>query len=305
MREAIRLATAAGQGREAALLYNNLGIALWTLEGPAQALEAMRAGNAFAQPRGLTEIAHATTTSTLDPLIDTGQLDEALEIATRTVDRSDNVDVYDQILARSAQARILTLRGQATQATGFLDWIEATARTTGSTVAVTHGLASSALAHAALEHNDHAAALLAEIASTPGTSDKTQHTSYLPAMVRAALAIGDHELALRLTSRLEPRTPYPQHALKTATTALTEARGDMQTAADGYADAAKRWEQFGVTPEHAHALQGHGRCLLTLRRPDQAAPILRHARELFTQLGATPAITETDLLLHHATVLSS
>ena len=34
MREAIALATEAGQGREVALLHNNLGAALWVFEGP-------------------------------------------------------------------------------------------------------------------------------------------------------------------------------------------------------------------------------------------------------------------------------
>ncbi len=306
MREAIRLATQAGQGREAALLYNNLGIALWTLEGPVQALEAMHAGIAFAQPRGLTEIAHANTTSTLDPLIDTGQLEEALEVAARTLDRVENEDLYDLLLARSAQARILTLRGQAAQVTGFLDWIETTSRTAGSMVAIAHGLGASALTHAALgQHNDRAAALLAEIASTPGASEKTQHTSYLPAMVRAALAIGDRDLAARLTSRLEPRTPYVEHALVAANAALAEAQGDYHAAAQAYADATARWRQFGVVPEHAFALQGQGRCLLILGRPREAAPVLRNARGIFDQLGAAPALAETDTLLEQAVALSS
>jgi hypothetical protein len=33
--------------------------------------------------------------------------------------------------------------------------------------------------------------------------------------------------------------------------------------------------------------------------------VLRQARDLFDQLGATPAITETDTLLQHATALTS
>jgi hypothetical protein len=98
---------------------------------------------------------------------------------------------------------------------------------------------------------------------------------------------------------------YAHHAQVAAAAILAEAGGDHQTAADTYADAAKRWEEFGVTPEHAHALQGHGRCLIPLGRPNDAAPVLQHARELFTQLGATPALTETDILLQHATALSS
>ena len=74
---------------------------------------------------------------------------------------------------------------------------------------------------------------------------------------------------------------------------------------EGYADAAGRWEQFGVIPEQAYALLGYGRCLVSLGRQSNAAPVLRQARELFRSLGATPAVSETDELLETATALSS
>ena len=57
-------------------------------------------------------------------------------------------------------------------------------------------------------------------------------------------------------------------------------------AADGYADAAGRWEQFGVVPEHAFALLGHGRCLVRVGQSHNAVPILNNAREIFQALGA-------------------
>ena len=45
MREAIALATEAGEGREVARLHNNLGAALWVFEGPDASLDVMRAGD--------------------------------------------------------------------------------------------------------------------------------------------------------------------------------------------------------------------------------------------------------------------
>ena len=123
--------------------------------------------------------------------------------------------------------------------------------------------------------------------------------------MRTALAIGHPGIAQTLTADYKPHTPYAHHALIAATAALAEAGGDHQAAADGYADAATRWEQFGVIPEHAYALQGHGRCLITLGRPHEAAPVLHQARALFDQLGAVPALAETDALLEQATALSS
>ncbi len=97
--------------------------------------------------------------------------------------------------------------------------------------------------------------------------------------------------------RVSYPVPHAEHALVAANAALAEARGELQAGADAYADAADRWERFGVVPEQAFALLGHGRCLLGLSRPTEAAPVLQHAREIFERLGATPALAETDALL--------
>jgi hypothetical protein len=123
-------------------------------------------------------------------------------------------------------------------------------------------------------------------------------------MVRTALAIDGRELAERLVAGFEHRSPYFEHARVAANASLAEARGDP-AAADVYADAADRWERFGVVPERGFALLGRGRCLVGLARPTEAAPVLREAREIFVQLSAAPALAETDALLRKATALSS
>src|SRR5207249_2838233 len=87
MREAIRLATQAGQGRDVALLHNNLGVNLLAFEGPQAALAELKTGIAYATARGLTEAADFTTGSTLSPLHDAGQLDDALTVATALAER--------------------------------------------------------------------------------------------------------------------------------------------------------------------------------------------------------------------------
>ena len=82
---------------------------------------------------------------------------------------------------------------------------------------------------------------------------------------------------------------------------------DVNTMLDAYA-ARELWRplgEFGVVPEHAFALLGHGRCLVGLGRPGEAAPVLQQARGLFHALGATPGIAETDALLETTTALSS
>ncbi len=304
MREAIRLATAAGQGREVALLHNNLGLNLWGFEGPRAALVELRTGIAYGAARGLTEIADGTTASTLSSLLDVGQLDEALALAD-TLSGPLNDDQLTLAEVRSVEARIHALRGEATQTAHYLDWLETVTSHLGSAESLALGVGVSAIAHTALGNPTRAATLLRELAATPASRDNPYYAALLPSLVRTAITIGQPNIAESLTSDHRLRMPYAHHAQVAAIAARAEAIGDHQAAADGYADAATRWEQFGVIPEHAYALQGHGRSLINLGHPSAATPILQHARDLFAHLGAAPALAETDTLLQQATALSS
>ena len=63
-------------------------------------------------------------------------------------------------------------------------------------------------------------------------------------------------------------------------------------------------KQFGDVPEHAYALLGQGRCLLTLANPAADQP-LRQAAELFNSMGYRPALAETEALIAQTTALAS
>ena len=304
-RDAIALATEAGQGREAGVMYGNFGETLWAFEGAAPALEVMRSGIAFAQDRGLAEVVNYTTGSTLDPLFGHGAFDEALEVAAGIVERYENADITAQVNARAAQGRILTLRGQAPQVAGSLDWLESTARGAGAPEYAVIGLAAAALARAALGENEAATALLAEVLATPGAREIQYYGIYEPTMVRTALGLGDRALAERLADGYESPLPFAAHSGVTVSAALAEARGDHQAAVHGYAQAAERWQRFGVVPEQAFALLGQGRCLIALGEPSEAAHALQQAHEIFAGLKAAPALVETDTLLQRAAALSA
>jgi class 3 adenylate cyclase/tetratricopeptide (TPR) repeat protein len=299
-REAIVLATVAGQGREVGWLHNTLGCDLWAFEGPVAALEVLRDGIAFARARGLTERVDITTQSALDALVDTGGHDEVLEVVADMAERLEaSGNVVDLAGVRANQARIVALRGQGGQM-AVLEWLESAARRSEDPHLVVCSLGSSALARAVLGQDEATAALLTEIEGYPRARETGYYPALLPAMVRTALGIGEPALAERLMSGVEPRTPYAERALVAANASLSEARGDLRAAADAYTDVADRWERFGVVPEQAFALLGQGRCLLGLSRPTEAAPILKHAREIFTRLQAAPALAETDVLLASA-----
>ncbi|HXJ66007.1 MAG TPA: hypothetical protein VNN79_19785, partial [Actinomycetota bacterium] len=304
MREAIPIAIEAGQGREVAMLHNNLGVELVAFDGPAAALEVLSAGIAFAQARGLIGSANWATSSTLYPLTDLGRFDEALDAAARLTEYQETAEVsLDLWGVRAAQARILTIRGRAAEAIDWLDGLESSAP--GSTDFVVIGLGASALVRAGTGDGPTAAALLNEIERSAGVRQNQYYSQFLLALVRTSLAIGEPELAERLTRGVEDQHPYFQHAVVAATAALEEAGRDFSTAALTYAEAAGRWERFGVVPELAFALLGEGRCLVELHRQSEAVPVLRRAREIFDALEAAPALAETDALLGKATALSS
>jgi ATP/maltotriose-dependent transcriptional regulator MalT len=305
-REAIRLATEGGQGREVAILHHNLGISLWRDEGPADALEVLRAGIEFALTRGLTEVADMMTATSAELLFDSGEHERALTVAAEIAGRAEaSGNLHNLANVRMVQARILTLRGQAAQTGDWLDWLETTSRETQVTEITVAGLGSAAVARAALEQHDAAATVLAEVETAPDGRTTDYYAAYLPAMVRTALTIGDPELAERLVTGIEPRTPIAEHALVTVHAALAEASGDAQAAADGNAETAERWQQFGVIPEQAHALLRQGRCLTALGQPAEATRVLVQAREIFETLKAAPAVVETDALLDQASALTA
>ena len=305
-REAIVLATEAGQGRDVATLHANYAIALWPVEGPRASLEVTQAGIAFAQARGLTGTTEGLTANMLDFLVETGEHEQAL---THAAELAADVEASGYVLVligvRIVQAQILTLRGQASRIADTLDWLETTSRDPGRLDMLIAGLGVAAIARAALAQPDHATALLGEIDTAPGSHDNyAAYPSLLPAMVRTALTTNNLQLAHQLTTGVQSHTPYAEHALTTATAALAEATGGHQAAADGYADAAHRWEVFGVIPEQAFALLGQGRCLLALGRPTDATSSLLQARKIFRALQAAPALAETDALLEQAAAQS-
>jgi tetratricopeptide (TPR) repeat protein len=304
-REGIALATEVGQGRDAGLIHANLGETLWVFEGAEAALESMRAGIAYSKDRGLVETVNYITGSTLDPLYGHGAFDEALEVAAGIEGRVGIADVTAMVNARAARARILVLRGEVAEVADSLEWLESTSREAGAPDYAVIGLVSAALARAALGQDKESATLLAELLTFPGARDMTYYAVYLPTMVRTALGLGDRNLAERLVAGYEPRYPITVHALATANAALAEAQGDLEVAAEGYAEAAAGWRQFGVAPERAFALLGRGRCLAAMRQVVDSKKALRAAAEIFSTLGAASALSETDELLRQATAIGA
>jgi class 3 adenylate cyclase/tetratricopeptide (TPR) repeat protein len=300
MRDALTLAVQRGEGRDAAILYNNLAVALCPLEGPASVLAVLREGMEFSERRGIKELALALAAASLDQLVDLGEWDQVLDLAETLIPQAEPTgDIADLLQVRWAQTRVLSARGRAEEARPIADWLVDAARESGGVEDLTAGFGAAALTYLALDEPQHAVELLTELEKWPHVRECPAYPPYLSGMVRTAVAAKDLALAERLASGLQTDFPYPRHALAAASAILAEARGDVLDAAVRYGRAAEQWMEFGVVPERGHALLGSGRCLLASGHPEARLALLE-ARELFNRLAAGPLVAEADRLLERA-----
>jgi class 3 adenylate cyclase/tetratricopeptide (TPR) repeat protein len=112
MRRALDRAVQRGEGRDAAVLYNNLAVAAWTAEGAASAHAILLEGIEFSERRGIAEMALAMKAGSLDVLFHLGEWDEALALADELEDQAEEAgDEADLLQIRWTQCRIRALRG--------------------------------------------------------------------------------------------------------------------------------------------------------------------------------------------------
>ncbi len=299
MHHAIALATAAGQGREVAVMSLNLAGEIDLRVGPAAGLKASREGIAYARTRGLNDTADMMEAGSLDCLLDLGRLDEAINLATdlaASLETSGNIRTL--LWTMSSQVRALALSGDESKLLEFLTRLDAAAPADSeSPESFAIGYGAAALGHAALGRDDRAVELLASVAAHAQVNGSMAAARQLTAWVRVLVRADQVVLAERIVAGLQPTYRQVQLALATTKAAFAEAREDHEIAVSAYNDAAAHWHDFTAVTEQAFALLGQGRCLLALNRHDEAVPLLARARDMFAQMGARPALAETEALL--------
>jgi class 3 adenylate cyclase/tetratricopeptide (TPR) repeat protein len=295
MRQALSLAIDQGEGRSAAVVYNNLSVQVWVYEGPQAALDLLREGIEFSQRRGLSEIAEIMAGAQTSIAAELGHTDQALTDAARVADQLENAGDINFTEPRSLQLRLLAERGQHDQAPSP-EAILKTARDSGEPQDIAMAVAAAAPLLHAQANPEQARLLLHELDQNIANRSDPYYAIVLPGLIRCALALDDPNLAASLLDGVPSTTPLQDHAVTSSQAQLAEANGNCEEAATLFADAAERWHKFGNVPEQAYALLGQGGCLRALGDPAAEAPLLE-ARELFASMGFRPALAETDVLL--------
>jgi class 3 adenylate cyclase len=304
MEQALAVSLDQGHGEHAALLYNNLAIARYPLQGPASSLASFEQAIAFCEQRGLAKTGVILQADCPGLLVELGRPEEALELAGRVAATAEaSGSTWIVIWVRALELATNLARGELMAVSGRADWLVETVRAALEPDVTVEALTAAAAARRATAAPELASALLAELEQTPGARMTTYYARQLAAMLRTALGAGDPSLAERLTEGLEPVYPLREHALCAARAQLTEHAGNHTDAAVLYGEAAEHWHQFGNVPERAYALLGQGRCLLALGDAGAEEP-LRQAAELFGSMGYRPALAETEALLEQTTALA-
>ena len=303
MEQALATLERSGAGREVAVVWNNLAIARYPLEGATRSLAAFEEGISFCRQRGLVEAERVLAANCPGLLAELGRPEEALAQARELVAAFEATgQTTDLVEVRAVEHSMRHARGERPRA-AEIDWLIVMGRTVGH-VDITPFALACAAATLVAEAPDVAGGLLAELEHAAGVRGSPYYARQLPLMVRIALAAGDGALAHWLSDGLENRYPLDEHALCSARAQLAEDAGDHADAAELYAEAAARWKEFGNVPEQAYALLGQGRSLVALGGAGAEAP-LREARALFASMSYKPALGETEAVLGQLTPASA
>jgi class 3 adenylate cyclase/tetratricopeptide (TPR) repeat protein len=283
----------AGTGYEAAIAHLNASISLFPFTGSA-AFDLAEEGVQIARTRGVRDIQGTLEVIRAWGMVTVGRWSEALAAFDESHDLVRG-DPFSLVQWWAARAEVLNGMGRNDEALELAERVCELVRQWDFGARDATGRSLLVLTLVMAGRRQEAVQVLTELAAIASCAVNIQE--FLPALMRCAVRCQEVGLAEQLLHGQRPGVPLADHAIATGEALISEARGEHQTAAAGFADAGQRWHDFGVPYEEAQALLGQGRCLAALGRAREAAAQLAAAREIFTWLGAKPALAETDELL--------
>ena len=303
LRAALELGLETGAGYDTAVVYNNLIEPLWLSEGPVAALETCQEAIEFTERRGLGEGTAWIRSATLVPLLDLGRWDEAVGTANALIVwERDHGGQYMSEMAHQIKARVLLWRGKLQAARTLARAFLPRAREIDDLQLLVPALATAAAAEQAAGDHTAARALVEELQRVVGDrpGGRWYLGQHLADLLRVCVAVGQPATAEALCAQANHGVARNQHGLLSARAALAEAGGALEEAALRYDEAAARWDAYGHQLEHARALLGAGRCLLTLDRPE-GRHRFKDAQAILSTLKTEPLLDEIDTALGNPT----
>ncbi|MEA2521538.1 MAG: hypothetical protein QOI81_1184, partial [Actinomycetota bacterium] len=287
LRRAIDGAVAEGDLRAAAVAFHNLAASIAEADGPAAGLQAFDEAMAFAAGRGLP--AELLRSGRLETLVPLGRWDEALaESQAVGAWATEHGDEWGRLLADELAMQVRLGRGEKIERQ---DDLPARATQVGTPPSDPAPIA----ADAASAQGDLQAArgVLSDALALTPPGEIYDVARY----VRSCLAAGAADLAHQAFALGTPPSAWNAAKLVSAQAMLEEADGGFAAAGERFASAAHVFHGLGDSHEEAHALQGLGRCLANLDRPDESRDPLLSARSIFEGFGAVTRVAEIDALL--------
>jgi class 3 adenylate cyclase/tetratricopeptide (TPR) repeat protein len=299
LRHALEVALAHGFIGAAQRAYNNLAVVLEARDRFAEAIEVSEQGLALARRTGdrLRELTWLS--GGIVDLVATGRWDDALAQAEEVMGTPDLSSLQSAAIGLADLMPVFLGRGLAQEARSHLESMPI-GPTENPESRASHNLARIRLLRAEGRPAD-ALDVAQEVLTTAGRLGLT-HAVIKRALVEAvecSLELGDTAKAeelLAVVQRARPGQVTPilrGHAARLAAR-LAAIRGEMDTVESGFLAAEQGFRDLGTPFDLGVALLEHGEWLVARGRADEAAPLVAEAREILTQLEATPWLERAD-----------
>jgi hypothetical protein len=235
--------------------------------------------------------------------LDAGRWDELLEIGERLLAEERDGTTQVSILAETYRQHVLIRRGLSNGAVYEAETFPR-ARAIGDAQVLVPSFKAAAIGRLARGDADAAAGLIAELFRL--VRERAGSRGWLlDDAAEVCRDAGATDTLRTLVSDYTPSMTRDRNSLLGAQAVLAELEGDLEAAAERYADVAERWAVFPHVLQRGVSEMGAGRCLVEIGRPNEAVGLLRSARGVFEQLHAAPLVADADALLERATALSS